>query len=136
MSDGRLSGASFESLIDKQIREATERGAFDDLPGAGKPIAGLDQPHDELWWIKDKLRREEASYTPPTLLLRKEAAEIVERAGELHSEAAVRELVGDLNRRIVDAIRKPTSGPPLGRGPVDVERVVSEWRQRRSSGSA
>lgn len=130
MSESRLSGASYESLIDKQIREATARGAFDDLPGAGKPIEGLDQPHDENWWIKDKLRREQASYTPPTLLLRKEVDAIVDSAAELRSEDAVRELVRELNARIVDAIRKPQSGPPLNLGPVDVERVVREWRQR------
>lgn len=31
----------FESWIDRQIREAQERGEFDDLPGAGEPIKGL-----------------------------------------------------------------------------------------------
>jgi hypothetical protein len=28
----------FESLLDRQIRAAQERGEFDDLPGAGKPL--------------------------------------------------------------------------------------------------
>ena len=128
---GRLSGANFESLIDKQIREAQERGAFDDLPGAGKPIPDLDGPHDEMWWIKDKLRRENASYTPPTLLLRKEAENIHEAAAEERTEEAVRALVRDLNARIVEAIRRPMSGPPLNLGPVDVEAVVQHWRRRR-----
>jgi hypothetical protein len=128
---GRLSGANFESLIDRQIREAQERGAFDDLPGAGKPIPNLEAPHDELWWIKDKLRRENASYTPPTLLLRKEAEDIHEAAAEERSETAVRALVADLNARIVDAIRRPMSGPALNLGPVDVERVIRQWHRRR-----
>ena len=131
MAEGRLSGANFESLIDKQIREAQERGAFDDLPGAGKPIPNLDGPHDEMWWIKDKLRRENASSTPPTLLLRKEIERILESAAQERSEEAVRALVADLNLRIVDAIRRPMSGPPLNLVPLDVERVVVEWRQRR-----
>ena len=131
MSEGRLSGASFESLIDKQIREAQERGAFDDLPGAGKPIPNLDGPHDELWWIKDKLRREHASYTPPTLVLRKEASEVADTVADLRDETAVRALVADLNARIVDAIRRPISGPPLNLVPLDVEHVVEEWRGRR-----
>jgi Domain of unknown function (DUF1992) len=42
-------GASWESWIDRQVREAEERGEFDDLPGAGRPIPGLDKPFDELW---------------------------------------------------------------------------------------
>mgnify|MGYP001616329475 FL=1 len=35
----------FENWIDRQIREAMERGAFDHLPGAGQPI-GLDTSED------------------------------------------------------------------------------------------
>lgn len=46
MTDRKPSGASFESWIDRQIREARERGDFDNLPGAGKRIPGLDQPYD------------------------------------------------------------------------------------------
>ncbi|MEV0587999.1 DUF1992 domain-containing protein [Nonomuraea sp. NPDC050310] len=30
----------FKTWIDRQIREATERGEFDNLPGTGKPIPG------------------------------------------------------------------------------------------------
>jgi hypothetical protein len=29
--------------------------------------AGLGQSHDDLWWVKQLLRREELSITPPTL---------------------------------------------------------------------
>jgi hypothetical protein len=42
-------GVGWESWIDKQIREAEERGEFEDLPGAGQPIPDLDKPFDELW---------------------------------------------------------------------------------------
>ncbi|MGV9308285.1 DnaJ family domain-containing protein [Nonomuraea sp. NPDC003727] len=45
----------FETLIDRQIREAQERGEFDDLPGAGKPLPNRDELNDELWWVKRKL---------------------------------------------------------------------------------
>jgi hypothetical protein len=47
-----------ESLIERRIREAMERGEFDDLPGAGKPIADLDQPEDELSWLRRWMKRE------------------------------------------------------------------------------
>jgi hypothetical protein len=48
---------SYESHIDRLIREATERGEFDNLPGAGKPLnlGGADDPD---WWIKSKMRQE------------------------------------------------------------------------------
>jgi hypothetical protein len=58
MTERKPAGVPWESWIDRQIRRAEERGEFDDLPGAGRPIPDLDKPFDELWWVKDKLRRE------------------------------------------------------------------------------
>ena len=67
MTERKPPGIGFGTWVERQIREAAERGEFDNLPGAGKPIADLDKPHDELWWVKDKLRREHLSYLPPTI---------------------------------------------------------------------
>jgi hypothetical protein len=47
-----------ESLIERRIREAIERGELDNLPGAGKPIADLDVPEDELSWLRRWMKRE------------------------------------------------------------------------------
>lgn len=52
MTERRPPGMAFETWIDRQVREAEERGAFDNLPGAGKPIPDLHKPYDENWWIK------------------------------------------------------------------------------------
>ena len=38
MTERKPPGMSFTSWIDQQINEATERGLFDNLPGAGKPL--------------------------------------------------------------------------------------------------
>lgn len=40
MTERKPLGVSFESWIDKQIREATERGEFQNLPGAGSLFPG------------------------------------------------------------------------------------------------
>jgi Domain of unknown function (DUF1992) len=124
-------GVGFETWVERQVREATERGEFDDLPGAGKPIPDLDEPHDELWWVKRKLRRENFSYLPPTIALRKEAEDALEAALEAATEAEVREIVAAINSKIADGNRKAASGPPLNLVPFDVERVVRRWRERR-----
>jgi len=50
----------FESTINRQIREAAERGEFDGLPGSGEPIADLDSDYDPAWWAKRFVRREQA----------------------------------------------------------------------------
>jgi hypothetical protein len=133
MTERKPPGVGFGTWVERQIREATERGEFDDLPGAGKPIADLDQPHDELWWVKQKLRREHLSYLPPTIALRKEAEDALLAASRASSEAQVRRIVADINRKILDGNRKAASGPPLNLMPFDVERVVRTWRERHGS---
>jgi len=121
-------GMSQESWIDKLVREAEQRGEFENLPGAGKPIPGLDKPHDELWWVKQLLAREKLSLTPATLALRKEVEETLRRIGEATSEKTVRRLVGDINARIAEVNRKVTSGPPSNLAPLDPDAVVRRWR--------
>ena len=130
MTGRKPPGVGWETWVERQIREATERGEFDDLPGAGKPIPDLDEPHDELWWVKGKLRREQVSWLPPTMALRKEAEDALEAAARAASEDEVRRIVADINRRIVAGNRKAASGPPLNLAPFDVERVVRRWRER------
>jgi hypothetical protein len=133
MTERKPPGVPFETWVERRIREATERGEFDNLPGAGKPIEDLDKPHDELWWIRQKLRREDFAYLPPTIALRKEAEDALEAVARAASEDEVRRIVADINAKIVDGNRKAASGPPLNLAPFDVDRVVRDWRERRRS---
>jgi hypothetical protein len=131
MTERKPPGVSFETWIDRQIREAQERGEFDDLPGKGKPLRGIDEPYDELWWVKQLLVREGISFTPPTLALRKAVQDARARIAAERSEDAVRQIVADINARIREVNRKPTEGPPSDLMPLDVERVVDQWRAQR-----
>ena len=124
----------YESWIDRQIREATERGEFDDLPGEGKPIKGLDGRDDENWWIKGLIERENLTgLLPGPLLLRKEVAEISETVSGCRTEESVREIVADLNARIADGRLRGVDGPNIFVRSVDPDRVVREWRERKGS---
>jgi hypothetical protein len=49
--------ASRDSFVERQIREAMERGEFDHLPGAGKPIPDLDAEYDPGWWARRWVER-------------------------------------------------------------------------------
>jgi hypothetical protein len=133
MTERKPPWVGFETWVERQLREAAERGAFDDLPGAGKPIPDLDKSHDELWWVKQKLRRENFSYLPPTIALRKQAEEALEAAAQAGSEEEVRRIVAGINAKIIEGNRKAASGPPLNLAPFDVERLVRDWRDRRGS---
>jgi hypothetical protein len=53
----RRSTAVPRSLVERRITEAMDRGEFDHLPGAGKPIPGLDEPYEPGWWARAWLRR-------------------------------------------------------------------------------
>jgi hypothetical protein len=118
---------TFASWVDRQVSEAEERGAFDNLPGAGKPISrrgGTDA------WLQDYLRREGVSadeLLPTPLRLRKEIERLAATVQDLPSEDAVREVVRGLNRRILEWRRIPT-GPPVYLRLVDEEATVARWR--------
>jgi hypothetical protein len=131
MTERKPAGVAWESWIDRQVRRAREHGAFDDLPGTGRPIPDLDRPFDQHWWVKDKLRREDLSYMSPSVALRKEAHDALEAARHAGSEAEIRQIVADINEKIRDANRRGIRGPSLMLVPYDVERVVRTWKRRR-----
>lgn len=131
MTQRKPPGVGWESWIDRQIREATGRGEFEDLPGTGKPIPDLDKPFDEMGWVRRKLKSEGLTYQTPSVALRNDAHEALEAASRAGSEAEVRELIEGINGRIREANRTGIPGPSLMLRPLDVERVVREWREQR-----
>ena len=87
----------WESWIDKAIREATEAGEFDDLPGAGKPFADAGRHYEPGWWHKAYVQR-------------------------LRAEGEVGERIRELDRRLVETARLDE---PAMR--AEVTAVLSEW---------
>jgi transglutaminase-like putative cysteine protease len=124
-------GVGWESWVERQIREARERGEFDDLPGHGQPLPDLDRPRDDLWWVRRKLRREKVSYSPPAISLRRELEEAQERMATATTEAEVRALVTVINDRIRYVNSHTVSGPPTTVAVLDVEAAVQRWRDEQ-----
>ena len=133
MTERKPTGTSWESWIEAQIRVAMEEGAFDNLPGAGKPLPNLGQEYDPLWWVKQLVRREQISILPPSLeLLRKVETELA-TIEKLHDEATVRRRVAALNVEIAKVNATVVEGPPTRLGTLDVDQVVARWRRTRSA---
>lgn len=133
MTERKPPEISFASWIDQQVNEAAERGAFDNLPGAGKPLPRRGQADDGQAWLRDYLRREGVSaeeLLPTPLRLRKEIERLAGTVQELGSEREVREVARELNRRILEWRRIPT-GPPVYLRLVDEESMVARWREAR-----
>ncbi|MDX2290846.1 MULTISPECIES: DUF1992 domain-containing protein [Streptomyces] len=131
MTERKPPGVSFESFVDKQIREAAERGEFRELPGFGRPLPDDTAPYDELWWVKQKLHREGVAVLPPALQLRKDAEDAAAAVAEAGSESQVRRILGEINTKIAEALRRPPAGPPLNLTPFDVEAELARWREAR-----
>jgi hypothetical protein len=131
MTERKPREISFTSWIDRQITEAQERGEFDNLPGAGRPLPRRALSGDA--WLRNYLDREGVSaeeMLPVPLRLRKEAERLPGTLGELRSEQDVREVVRDLNQRILQWRRFP-EGPPIYLRLVNEEDMVARWRETR-----
>jgi hypothetical protein len=119
-------------LAEQRIRAAQAAGEFDRLPGLGRPIPGIDEPYDELWWVKQKLKREQIQSLPPALVLRRDVEDTLKRVESLTCEDQVRSELTALNARIRQLSFAVTWGPPVDVQPLDVEETVSRWRIRQT----
>lgn len=129
--------AQQQTWVDLQVQQAIERGEFDDLPGAGRPIADLGTEHDPDWWVKQLVEREQVTgVLPPALALRRDDAELDDRLDELAVERDVRVAVKEFNDRVIRARYTPVDGPPLITMPRDVQETLDQWRARRAARSA
>jgi Domain of unknown function (DUF1992) len=138
MTERKPAGMSFRTWIDKQIDDAADRGAFDNLPGAGKPLPKRSDDEDGQAWVLDYLRREGVPtdvLLPPPLKLRKEAAELAETVPAMESGQEVRAAVAELNQRIMEWRRIPV-GPPIFVPLVDEDAMVGVWRAAQPATAA
>jgi hypothetical protein len=120
---------SWETWIEAQIRVAMEAGAFDNLPGAGKPLPNFGQEYDPLWWQKQLVQREQITMLPPSLELLRKVAEELAAIEKLHDEATVRRRIAALNVEIAKVNATVVEGPPTRLGTLNVDQVVAQWRR-------
>lgn len=119
-----------QTWVDLQVRQAMERGDFENLPGAGKPIEGLGTEHDPDWWLKKLVERERIVVLPPSVALRKEDAGLDAELDRYNVESEVRRHVEDFNERVIRARYSLSAGPPLITMPRDVDATVAAWKER------
>jgi hypothetical protein len=132
MTERKPREVTFTSWIDQQISAAAERGAFDNLPGAGKPLPKRTEDAGQAW-LRDYMRRENVpaeDLLPTPLRLRKQVQRLTETIGDFRSEADLREAVAELNRQIIEWRRIPL-GPPVFLPLVDQDDMAARWRDTR-----
>jgi hypothetical protein len=122
---------TFESFVERQIRDAQLAGEFDQLPGFGKPLEDLGDLHDDQWWLRRKLQREQLSLLPPGLAIPLEVHRRRSRILQADREGDVRQALLQLNDWIRDANLSVTWGPPSTALPLNVEAKLDCWRATR-----
>ena len=134
---------NWESPVERAIREAQERGEFDNLPGTGKPLRSLGDPErdDPDWWVKQLAEREHLDLSgalSPPLALRKEAATFPGSLLDLRTEASVRAVLEDYNHRVKTDRLRPGVGStfPIWAPLVDVDDLVEQWSALREEQAA
>jgi hypothetical protein len=134
MTERKPPGTSWETWVEAQIRVAREQGAFDNLPGAGKPLPNLDLGNDPLWWVKQFVQRERISMLPPSLELLRKVEKELAAIGKLPDEATVRQRIAALNAEIAKVNATVVEGPPTRLGVLDVDQAVARWWRARAAG--
>lgn len=108
----------WESWVDQQIREAQERGAFDHLPGKGRPLDLTPNPYAQDQEMAFKILRD-AGYAPEWIELDKVIRGKLERSlATLASRWEWREMrLGELDAR------------PGAQTELERQRVEAGWQR-------
>lgn len=98
---------TWESLVDRQIREAMDDGRFDDLPFTGRPLPNPDDSAAGEWAMAYRVLRN-AGGAPPWIEADKETRLLLERRNAILRRAAgasgatMRRLRLELERLVVE----------------------------------
>src|SRR5262245_5077021 len=119
-----------DTLAERRIREAQEKGEFDDLPGAGAPLA-LDD--DAL--VPEDLRAayrllKNAGFIPPELEVHREIRELEQLLQTVEDDAGRSRLCARLNFLLGRAPRGN-----LGVESAYYEEMAAAVERRRSTGT-
>jgi hypothetical protein len=139
MTERKPSGMSFETWVDQQISRARERGAFENLPGAGRPLPKRDREQTSFDWALDWARRESGDdpsvvvgMLPPGMALRRERDLLPAAVTQLAGEAEARALAEDYNRRVREFWRRPQLTADVVPGLADADALAAHWHATRA----
>lgn len=138
----------FGKSADEIIKRAMQDGAFDNLPGKGKPLTLDDNPHEPEEWRTAYRMLRSNGYSLPWLELRREIEEAVDRARfDARSaresgpedfwnqqKAVFQQRIEALNQRIFQYNLQAPS-PVFHRQPLDLARELDALQPRDDSHS-
>ena len=105
--------------MDEQIRQAMQRGEFDNLPGKGKPLDLSQNPHEDPGWRIAYRMLKENGYTLPWIETRRTIELDFERAAETLQQKWDWRKIASGRRGMVSAEKEWQQALQTFRGEID-----------------
>ena len=120
----------FQKIIEKRIKEAQEKGEFDDLPGHGEPLKIEDDSH-----IPEDLRLaykilKNADCLPPELELKKEIRQMEDMLGDIPDEREKYRYLKKINYKIMQLNMMGKNSPLLDETQIYYKKIVDRWGKK------
>ncbi len=117
---------AFQKIVEKKIREAQQKGEFENLPGCGEPMTLEDDSHipEELRLTYKILKN--ANCLPPELQLRKEIRQMEDMLDQIPDEKEKYRHIKRLNYKVMQLNMMGKSSPLLDETEIYYEKLVDK----------
>ena len=120
----------YEKIVEQRIREAVEKGEFDNLPGRGKPIPLEDDSHvPEDLRLAYKLLKN-ADCLPPELLEKKEILQMEDMLAAIPDEKERYKLIKKINFKIMKLNVMGRTSPLLEEKQIYYKKLIDKIAEK------
>ena len=120
----------YERIVEQRIKEAMEKGEFDDLPGKGKPLPLEDDSHvpEDLRLAYKVLKN--ADCLPPELLEKKEILQMEDMLAKIPDEKERYKLIKKINFKIMKLNEMGRKSPLLEENQVYFKKLIDKIAEK------
>lgn len=120
----------YEKIVEERIKEAVERGEFENLPGKGKPIPLEDDSHvPEDLRLAYKLLKN-ADCLPPELLEKKEILQMEDMLATIPDEKERYKLIKKINFRIMKLNMMGKKSPLIEEKQIYYKKIIDRIAEK------
>jgi len=121
---------AFQKIVEKRIKDAQERGDFEDLPGHGEPINIEDDSHipEDMRLIYKILKN--ADCLPPELQLRKEIRQMEDLLEGIPDEKEKYRQIKKINYKIMQLNMMGKGSPLMGETEIYYKKLLDKAGQK------
>ncbi len=116
----------FQKIIEKKIKEAQDKGEFDNLPGSGEPLKIEDDSHvpEDLRLVYKILKN--ANCLPPELQLKKEIRQMEDMLDKIQDEKEMYRQLKRINYKITQLNMLGKGSPLLEKTEIYYHKLVDK----------